>query len=99
MDCPACRKSIESERELACPRCGCDLTQLQSILAGARRYTAMAAVRLRGGDYEAALVEAERSWRLRRSFTAAMLAFNAAAGLRDTQRADLWHTRADLLRQ
>lgn len=95
LNCPACNKTdVITE---ACPRCGCDLTRLHTILQAAHRHYAASAQRLIEGEWMLAFQHATQSWCLRHTPAAARLAFLAASANGDTTRAALWHDRAKVL--
>lgn len=90
--CPACNKPGQTEP--ACPRCGCDLSQLHAILRTATARLADAQTALTRHDCQGALARSEHSWLLLHSAQSAQLAFLAAAALGDTPRALAWRRRA-----
>jgi hypothetical protein len=88
--CPACNKTNDVAAETACPRCGCDLSMLSSILWSTVQHLKAASAQFRARDWEAALWHAERSWSLRHTPAAAQLACLAAAALGDSVRVGQW---------
>jgi hypothetical protein len=92
--CPACGKENIAGPGDACRRCGCDLGRICEVRQAAAHSLQAAARLLRGGNWEAALGAAERSWRLRHSPEAARLAFLAAAALGNTSGAEGWSDAA-----
>lgn len=64
--CPACGKATVSAfvADLACDRCGCDLSRLRDILLAAAARLRLARSALATGEYDAALAYAGESWSL-----------------------------------
>jgi hypothetical protein len=94
MRCPACGKENKPAPEASCPRCGCDLSMLFSVVRAAVWHLAESAMYFRMGDWKAAQWHAEKSWKLRKTLNAAHLAFLAAAALGDSERAWQWLPKA-----
>src|SRR2546430_4157067 len=79
--CPACGKKRlmvdgptragDSLERDACDRCGCDLSQLHTVLRAAAAFVRMAKTSLEEGGWDRALACADRSWSLAHSVNSA----------------------------
>ena len=94
MDCPACGKSNLAAESNICSRCGCDLSRLHDVMKSASRHIQQAIECMQRREWESALQNAERSWRLRHLRLSARLAFLASAAFGDTDSAARWHAAA-----
>lgn len=90
--CPACSKKSEDMRE--CPRCGCELSILEMITRAAARELFMGRESFLADDMQSAIYHAGKSWHLKKSPTAARLAFLSALSASDWTEADRWYARA-----
>lgn len=66
VSCPACGKTMVAAlaADVACDRCGCDLSRLRDILVAAAARLQLARSALATGEYEVALSYADESWSL-----------------------------------
>lgn len=94
ISCPTCGKVSDLTIATACPRCGCDLKPLTTVVRAAIWQMRAAATHLRRRDWSGALEHAEQSWELRRSTRAARIACLAAMALEENEAAGVWFRRA-----
>lgn len=90
--CPACGKQNDGGAE--CPRCGCELAILQTIIDAADTALRRGEESLALGNAVTAADQAQRSWRLKKSKSAARLAFLAHLAIGDDIQAGRWYARA-----
>ena len=91
MKCPACGRSNPSD---LCERCGTDLSILKKIIEIAGLEFEKGIVWLKRGDGDRALSRAKSSWRLKKSQSAAKLAFMACLLSKKYREASAWYDRA-----
>ena len=93
MKCPACGRSDPSD---LCERCGTDLSILKKIIEMAVNVFEKGLVWLKKGDGDRALSGAKSSWRLKKSQSAAKLAFMACLLSERYREASAWYYRINV---
>lgn len=90
--CPACRKLNNTVYE--CSRCGGDLSALHRVQAAAGRELEKGRLCLKTNHAAEALAKAQVSWRLKKTASAAKLAFLACLFLNRFDEATRWYALA-----
>ncbi len=92
--CPACSKESDAAANIACGRCGCDLSRLRAIATAAAAHLRRARSTLAVAEWPVALAHAQRSWDLVHSQQSAEAGALAAAATGDLGALRRWRRRA-----